>query len=471
MKCQFKLTLYATGSLTIECSTPFTTEFAVIGSRNIDPNYGGLFNASFTGKTSDGGTVDIKDMAVDDFNLIDHGIPLKDNPESKFVVDLDSLHPNSINFLSQIWQMKGRDPRLCPTKGKRNLEGYMTFLIIREVIIDFKSVNPNDTVTESWGLTNLQFAGCEQGIAGRPYPDSFKINIDKLTFTISHVDDYQQKIRQLRSTAGVDITANIIAEGKYSELPQVESALEKVCYLLTLATMNWVTRLFKDVLKGGEVISTTLLPYFTLPFKKAYNVIDIKDGNNCQLRRFLETTYEKYIALESSFQLRFVIEYYISSARQHSSENQFAIGYLGLDCLASNAPKYAEQLEEKLENKSSVVSKEEIIKEILRNHKQNLSGDVIHELAEAVAYKEVGDKMKIQYLASKFEVEFDKKILDDLISFRGRFMHTGMDQEMEARKHYENVLGILERTLLAMLGWKGQPYRDKLSGYRLKTLN
>jgi hypothetical protein len=64
-----------------------------------------------------------------------------------------------------------------------------------------------------------------------------------------------------------------------------------------------------------------------------------------------------------------------------------------------------------------------------------------------------------------------KKFLDDVVCFRGKFMHTGMDQEMEAWTNYENLLGILERTLLAMLGWKGLSYIDKLSGYSLKTLN
>jgi hypothetical protein len=50
-------------------------------------------------------------------------------------------------------------------------------------------------------------------------------------------------------------------------------------------------------------------------------------------------------------------------------------------------------------------------------------------------------------------------------------MHTGMGGDMKPWKNYVNLLGILERTLLAMLGWKGHPYIDKLSGYSLKTLN
>jgi hypothetical protein len=74
-------------------------------------------------------------------------------------------------------------------------------------------------------------------------------------------------------------------------------------------------------------------------------------------------------------------------------------------------------------------------------------------------------------LIDKFGIEFDKNTLHDVISFRGRFMHTGMDPQDEVREHYLNTLGILERTLLAMLGSKGYPYFYKLLGFIPKPLN
>jgi hypothetical protein len=74
-------------------------------------------------------------------------------------------------------------------------------------------------------------------------------------------------------------------------------------------------------------------------------------------------------------------------------------------------------------------------------------------------------------LRSKFEVKFNKKILDGVIGFRGGFMHTGRGGETEPWNQYLNVLGILERILLAMLGWKGNQYFDKLSNFSSKTLD
>ena len=94
------------------------------------------------------------------------------------------------------------------------------------------------------------------------------------------------------------------------------------------------------------------------------------------------------------------------------------------------------------------------------NREHNLTAEVIRDLADAIAYKEMGDKMKIQYLVSRFEVKLDKKILDDVVSFRGKFMHTGMDQEMEAWTNYENLLGILERTLQC---WGGRDIHISIS--------
>lgn len=471
MTCTFRLVLYATGNLTMECFVPFTTDFAKVGSKQIGPNYSGLISASFCGRTSDGGTVHIDDMAVNDFNLIEWGTLNINYPKSKFVVDLDSLDPNSKSYLRQIWQMKGYDPKSLPTKGKRKLLGHIIFLIIKEVTIHFRSANQNDIVRESWGIANLQYEGCERGVAGRLYPDSFKVNIHSHAFTFSHADYYQQKIKLLAEFAGVDMTTNVTTEAKVSELTQVESILEIVCYLLSLATMNWVTRLFKDVRKGRELLCTTLLPYFTLPFKRGYNVINIKDGSNCQLKRFVETAFENYRERNNDFPLNHIIEYYISAARAHSPENQFAIAYLALDCLASNVPKYAEKVDGvKLENAAAVTAKENTIDKILKDQHQTLPTNIVHTIADAVAYKEVGDKMKIQYLINKFGVEFGEKTLGDIVSFRGRFMHTGMDRKMESWQHYQNVLGILERMLLTMLGWGGNQYVDRLSGYSLKTL-
>ena len=174
---------------------------------------------------------------------------------------------------------------------------------------------------------------------------------------------------------------------------------------------------------------------------------------------------------ESDFHLRFVIEYYISAARQHNSENKFIIGYIGLECLASNAPRYAKKLGERIENKGSVIVKEKAIKDILRKHDQKLPENLIQEIASKVAYKEIGDKLTIPYLASNFGIKIDENILDELAEFRNSFMHTGRDKKKVAKMHYDNLLNILERTLLSILGWKGNEYIDKLSGFSLKTLN
>jgi hypothetical protein len=115
------------------------------------------------------------------------------------------------------------------------------------------------------------------------------------------------------------------------------------------------------------------------------------------LRRFVETTYPNYVKQESDFPLKNVIEYYISSARQDSPENKFAIGFLGLASLASNAPNYAEKVgDEKLENKGAVAATEKRIKEFLEKRKHhNLTTEDIRELANELAYKEIGDKRKI----------------------------------------------------------------------------
>jgi hypothetical protein len=143
-----------------------------------------------------------------------------------------------------------------------------------------------------------------------------------------------------------------------------------------------------------------------------------------------------------------------------------------LDCLASNAPKYIKKVGDKnLENPDAVSKMEKRTKYSFKGCKLNPhSPELIHDLAKEISYQE-SDEIKIDYLIGKFGVEFDKNTVHAVTSFRGRFIHTSMDPENESMEHYPNVLGILERTLLVMLGWKGRPYIDKLLGYRLNTLN
>jgi hypothetical protein len=460
---EFKLTLYTTGKLTLECTTSFTVDFCRILRRsNQGYNPFPLITASFTGTTRDGGTLQITEVTLDDKTFQNEPYTSFDEARSEYRVNLDSA--------TKIIKNCSYGDLIAQPKGNRIIIGKMTFLPIAEVTINFERVHNRDTVSVIWGLTNLEFEGCERH-AGSLDPDSFTVNIDKRKFIIYHVDDYKQKIKELKSTETEDITANVTAAALCSELPEVELTLEKACVLLSFATMNWVTTLFRDVFRDGRLISATLLPHFTLPFKKAYHVIDTRNGDNCPLRRFVETGYNRYTEFKDIFQLRFVLEYYISAARAHSPENQFAIAYLALDCLASKAPEYIEHVgDKKLENPGAVSRMEKRLQGFFKGRNLGLSSKDIHDLANEIAYKE-SDEIKIDYLIDKFGVDFDKNTVYAVTSFRGRFMHTGRDRECKSYDHYHNVLSILERTLLTMFGWKGNEYVDKLSGFTVRTLN
>jgi hypothetical protein len=199
--------------------------------------------------------------------------------------------------------------------------------------------------------------------------------------------------------------------------------------------MNWVTTLFKDVIRDGRLISTTLLPHFTLPFQKAYHVIDTRNGNDCLLRKFVEMGYNNYTKLENDFRLFDVIEYYVSAARGHSTENQFTIAYLALSTLAGMAPNYAEKKgDNKLEQKkmNAVKITEKKIRDSLPKKQKNLLDGIIETIADKLANKQIQDYDKMEYLIDEFKVDFDKPILREVVRFRGGFMHmhTGMDPDV-----------------------------------------
>jgi hypothetical protein len=82
MECQFELSLYRTGSLNLECSIPITTEFARSGCKQIDDNQFDLSTASFTGRTSDGGTVHIEEAYLENTTFNVRKFSSRDNPKN-----------------------------------------------------------------------------------------------------------------------------------------------------------------------------------------------------------------------------------------------------------------------------------------------------------------------------------------------------------------------------------------------------
>jgi hypothetical protein len=109
---EFKLTLYATGNLTLECTASFTVDFArILRRHNEGDNPFHLIIASFAGTTSDnGGTVQITEAALDLTTFQADRYTSFDQARSEYVVNLDSTCKIIKNCLYKGWNIK--QPRI-----------------------------------------------------------------------------------------------------------------------------------------------------------------------------------------------------------------------------------------------------------------------------------------------------------------------------------------------------------------------
>lgn len=469
MDCEFKLLLQATGKISLECTTLLTKEFAHIASKQMDDSYIEISKASLYGKTDNGGTIEISEVVLDITSLSGYKLERRVNgAERNYVVHIDSVDELTRNFISRSLEKLGASPNTS-VHGSWVFKCQMSLKVIREVAVRFFDICKDDVLTSLWGLTNMEFAGCEASIIGRTYNDNFSVSANGFRFKFYHIDNYKQKIEQLNLSGGVNVTAEVITAIKYSELTNAESTLDRLCILLTMASLNWVTPMYKDILKDGKTMESYIFPHKTFSFVKADYVIDSTSRNPCQTRAFLELAIKKYWELEGDFGLRFVIEYYISAVRQLNSEDKFIIGFVALECLASYVPDYAKKFGDTLET-NAVANNEKRIKGILSKFNTDLSPQIIHALADALTYKHVGIKARMRYLLSKFDVKIDDGLLNSVVNLRGVLFHTGIDKERLASEQYRNLFSIIERTLLIMLGWRGHEYINKIAGYRRMTL-
>jgi hypothetical protein len=78
---------------------------------------------------------------------------------------------------------------------------------------------------------------------------------------------------------------------------------------------------------------------------------------------------------------------------------------------------------------------------------------------------------KLRFLFSEFQVTPSAKELQDLNYYRNIMVHSGVftDHKLLFDK-YRDLLNLVERTFLTILGWKGKPYISKSLDYKLTNL-
>jgi len=297
----------------------------------------------------------------------------------------------------------------------------LEFQVNYPLIIYYESLNPQDEVEIRYGLTNFFFFGHETTRRGNRFSrDTISINIEKREIRFTHLENYQEIEHQLRERKDVQITSEMIINGNYSELADIEEIANNIKWTCSLASANYVTDLYQDIYKNGRLAKTILKPSKTYPYISRSSAIDASIRGGDELRSFLTITYPRFTELKEELGLEIVIEYYISSRLGIILEIGFLLGMITLECIESYLSSYF---------KSRGIAKD------LSNFKSKTRA-LLDEFG--VSYKE--DELEIK-------------------DTRDKIVHTGrFPSERNPYEEYTKIINLLDRVLLIILGYKGNMY-------------
>jgi hypothetical protein len=304
---------------------------------------------------------------------------------------------------------------------------------IGNAVIEYVPLMPHQSIEVHYGLTNFDFMGCEYSREeNRTARDKFRANLENVEFTFKQAKNHRNIITGLSNDHDVAVTAEAIVSNEFSILGKLEEILDSVATLLSFATGNYISWVYRDVYSSGALVGSVLYSHNTGPFVHREWVIDASSLRDCDLRTFLETTLPAYNNLKTDLGLNVVLEFVVVANQGRYPEVEFLLNSVAAECLLSHLSVYFKKIGKEGDMRSF--------------------------------------KSKMKELLNYFGVVYTESELDfirtrDEIVHTGRFP-TGMDRH-EATMKFRNLL---HRTMLTILGYRGKYYLNQASHYEREVL-
>lgn len=289
------------------------------------------------------------------------------------------------------------------------------------ILIEFESIDQGDEVGVRYGLTNFLFFGQEiTKKNGELRRDTVRFRVDNFDVALVQVNNYHDLERHLRERKGVKVTSEMVMKVNYKSISTVDEVANNIKWLCSLAAGNYVTDLYRDLYKEGKLALTTLKPLKTYPFTTRRSVIDTTISGKGELETFLRISYPEFIKYKDELGLEIVIEYYITSKIAVPLEVGYILGAITFECIEGYLSQYFRT----------------------RGMERDLSSF----------------KSKTRALFDEFGVSYKE---DDLNfkDIRDKVVHTGrFPKGANPLNEYLSLINLLDRTLLTILGYKGNPF-------------
>jgi hypothetical protein len=151
----------------------------------------------------------------------------------------------------------------------------------------------------------------------------------------------------------------------------------------------------------------------------------IRGYDTREFEKFIETSYQNFVKYKDELGLALVIEYYVTSKVLGPLETSYLLGAITFECIESYLCQYFETRK---------------MKKDLRRFKH-----------------------RTKFLWEEFGVAYEESELD-FVKVRDKVVHTGrFPKGKEDLKEYYGLINLLDRTLLTILGYRGNPYFNTTS--------
>ena len=164
--------------------------------------------------------------------------------------------------------------------------------------------------TISFGITNFEFeSNCwieEISTSGIIIPRRVKaiqLNFENDEILIRQVLDYEKVIKKLNAFETIDVTCEVsISISKNDDIKKKQIIVNDLCHLISVGRGTKINWIYYKVHNGKKLLSVSHHNNITKGFNSSNGVI-IDRPDNCNIKNFLDCTYNTYIERKNQYQL------------------------------------------------------------------------------------------------------------------------------------------------------------------------
>jgi hypothetical protein len=411
---------------------------------------------SYVGSLPQGGTISIDKMGLDSGTM--KSIPKEDGAILKHELKFDNIFMilRYMGILSSI-----------PNFLNNNFLVVFRFITVSPINIMHKQKQLDESLTLKWGLSNFEFGHRRGDSTFMVKKESFEISLPSNKIRFEKVDNYDFIIYSLIKGEGSAVTCHAIVEETDMNPFGLVPILSNICFLLSLATSNWVTLVYCDLFRGNDIVQTIIFNTKRRPFINSQYLINIEKIDD--LKNFLEITFSSYSQIVNDFPLNKIIDYIISSLAGPTLQASFIIAYVALENLCSRIEEFAEKRGERL-RPQSIEDMKRLLGRLFVRFNKSFTEAELEVIATKVAYKKISIKQAQKYILNAFRVSFDLATIAELHEIRNSLFHGGDYEYTLLRGKTNQLYDLISKTLLKMLKWNGA-YISKAQGHTMVEMD